>query len=114
MIAHVVLFQPRADLSPDARAALAAAFEAALREIPSIRRARVGARVRQGHGYEALMTVDYQYAAILEFADAAGLKAYLEHPAHSVMAARFYESFEHALMYDFDLQDGLSAIDALR
>ena len=44
MIAHVVLFKPRADLSPEARRRLAESFEAALRQIPSIRRARVGKR----------------------------------------------------------------------
>jgi hypothetical protein len=43
MIAHVVLFQPRADLSPTDREAFAAAFERAITEIPQVRRARVGA-----------------------------------------------------------------------
>jgi hypothetical protein len=106
MIAHVVLFKPRADLSPDARRELAASFEAALKQIPSIRRARVGRRITHGRGYEALMTVDYQYAAVLEFDDTAGLKAYLEHPAHQRLGAQFFEMFEQALMYDFDLAEG--------
>lgn len=110
MIAHVVLFKPRADLSPDAGRQLAASFEAALKQIPSIRRARVGRRIRHGRGYEELMTVDYQYAAVLEFDDAAGLKAYLEHPAHQQLGAQFFEMFEQALMYDFDLADGTGAL----
>ena len=67
MVAHVVLFSPRPELSEDARQSLADAFEAALREIPSIRRAHVGRRIVHGRPYEGLMTVDYQYAAILEF-----------------------------------------------
>jgi hypothetical protein len=106
MIAHVVLFKPRADLSADARRRLADSFETALKQIPSIRRARVGKRVTHGRGYEALMTVDYQYAAVLEFDDGDGLKAYLEHPAHQQLGAQFFEAFEQALMYDFDLRDG--------
>ena len=110
MIAHVVLFKPRADLSSDARRQLAASFEAALKQIPSIRRARVGRRIRHGRGYEALMTVDYQYAAVLEFDDATGLKAYLEHPAHQQLGAQFFEMFEQALMYDFDLAEGTGVL----
>ena len=110
MIAHIVLFKPRADLSPEARDRLAASFEAALRQIPSIRRARVGRRLTHGRGYEALMTVDYQFAAVLEFEDEAGLKAYLEHPAHQRLGAQFFDAFEQALMYDFDLAEGTGAL----
>jgi len=108
MIAHLVLFRPRPDLTSDARAALAAAFETAIREIPSIRRARVGRRVTHGRPYEALMRVDYQYTAILEFDDLAGLKAYLAHPAHDQLASRFFSACEDALMYDFEMSEGAS------
>lgn len=114
MIAHVVLFKPRADLSADARQRLAESFDAALREISSIRRARVGRRITHGRGYEALMTVDYQYAAVLEFDDEAGLKAYLEHPAHQQLGSQFFDVLEQALMYDFDLAEGTAALTGIR
>jgi hypothetical protein len=110
MIVHVVLFKPRPDLSPEAGRQLAASFEAALKQIPSIRRARVGRRITHGRVYEALMNVDYSYAAFLEFDDVAGVKAYLEHPAHQQLAAQFFDAFEHALIYDFDLADGTAAL----
>ena len=110
MIVHLVLFTPRADLSPEAKRQLANSFEAALKQIPSIRRARVGRRVTHGRGYEALMTVDYQYAAVLEFDDGDGLKAYLQHPAHEQLGAQFFEAFEQALMYDFDLAEGTAVL----
>lgn len=113
MIAHVVLFKPRADLSAEARRQLAASFETALKQIPSIRRARLGKRITHGRGYEALMTVDYQYAAILEFDDAAGLRTYLEHPAHQQLGSKFFDIFEQALMYDFDLTEGASGLAGL-
>ena len=113
MIAHLVLFQPRADLSPDARRQLAASFEVALKQIPSIRRARLGRRITHGRGYEALMTADYQYAAIIEFDDAAGLNASLEHPAHQQLGSQFFDVFEQALMYDFELSDGTAGLDGL-
>jgi hypothetical protein len=110
MIAHVVLFKPRADLGPADREALIGSFERAVREIGSVRRARVGPRVIHGRPYELLMRVDYQYAAVIEFDDLAGLQAYLEHPAHADLAARFFTAFEEALMYDFDLTEGAAPI----
>jgi hypothetical protein len=113
MIAHVVLFRPRADLAPEARGELVAAFDTALQAIPSIRRARVGARVVHGRPYEMLMRADYPYAAILEFDNLEGLRAYLEHPAHERLASRFFQAFEDALMYDFDMQDGAAGLAAM-
>jgi hypothetical protein len=107
MTAHVVLFRPRPDLTDEARQALVAAFDAALREIPAIRRARVGRRLMLGRPYESLMTGDYPYIAILEFADRAALAAYLEHPAHTQLASRFFAAFEEALIYDFELSEAV-------
>jgi hypothetical protein len=113
MIAHVVLFRPRADLQPAAREELVAAFETALQAIPSIRRAKVGARIVHGRPYEMLMRADYPYAAILEFENLDGLQAYLEHPAHERLALSFFAAFEEALMYDFDMQDGVAGLAAV-
>ena len=113
MIAHLVLFRPRANLSPRDRQSLVDALSAALREIPSIRRARVGRRITHGRPYEALMRVNYEYAALLEFDDLAGLQAYLQHPVHETLASRFFASFEEALMYDFELRDGADSLPDL-
>ena len=112
MIAHIVLFRPRADLSDSGRADLVSAFERAIREIPSIRGARIGTRVVHGRPYEALMRSNYSYAAVLEFDDLAGLKAYLEHPAHERLGSSFFEAFEEALMYDFEMQEGAAGLAA--
>jgi len=112
MITHIVLFRPRTDLPDSGREKLAAAFATAIEAIPSIRSARIGTRVLHGRPYEALMRAHYPYAAILEFDDLAGLKAYLEHPAHERLGASFFESFEEALMYDFDMQEGAAGLAA--
>ncbi|MBI3048897.1 MAG: Dabb family protein [Acidobacteria bacterium] len=110
MIAHVVLFRPRRDLSVDRRRALAAAFEAAVQQIPSIRRARVGRRLVLGRASEALTRADYPYMAIIEFDDRDGLTAYLEHPAHKQLAAQFFGAFEDALICDVELADGTAGL----
>jgi len=113
MVAHVVLFKPRPGLDASTRQRLADAFQQATREIPSIRRAHIGRRVMHGRPYEQLMTVDYEYAAILEFNTLADLTAYLEHDTHGTLGTLFFEAFEVALMYDYDMRDGESAAAAL-
>ena len=114
MIAHLVLFRPHPTLPKEARAGLADALSASLREIPSIRRVRVGRRVTHGREYETLMRSHYPYAALLEFDDIPGLKAYLDHPVHAQLATRFFEAFEEALMYDYELEEGQTGIEVLR
>ena len=58
------------------------------------------------------MRTHYSHAALLEFDDVAGLRAYLEHPAHQELASRFFEAFEEALIYDFEVKDGEAGIAA--
>ena len=105
MVAHVVLFTPKPGLDAATRRRLADAFQQALRDIPSIRRAHIGKRVKVGRPYEQLVTVDYEYAAILEFDTSDDLKAYLAHGAHDALGALFFEAFEVALMYDYEMTE---------
>lgn len=109
MVVHVVLFRPKATVSPEERKALAQAFENAVRTIPSVRRAQVGRRVRHGAGYEAIPQPDLQYAALLEFDDQTGLQAYLQHPAHPEPGRRFFEVMEEGVVFDYELRDGQTA-----
>jgi hypothetical protein len=104
VIAHLVLFRPRAGLADADRRGLAEALSTAARDIPSIRRVRVGTRVTHGRAYEQLMRVHYSHVAMLEFDDVDGLQAYLAHPAHDALAARFFAAFEEALFYDFEIE----------
>lgn len=105
MIAHVVLFRPRGGLSATEATAALDALRRAADGIPSIRRVRIGPRVRHGRQYEQQMAIDYSIAAIFEFDDLEGLQAYLSHPMHEPLASIFFGLFEEALMYDFDLAD---------
>jgi hypothetical protein len=113
MMLHVVLFRPRPGLATDARRELAQAFADAIDRIGSIKRARIGRRRTHGRAYEQLMRENYTHAAVLEFDDLEGLKAYLEHPAHTELGSRFFECFEQALMYDFDVHDGHEGLNTL-
>jgi len=102
MLVHVVLFSPRADLTDGDRTAFAASFEEAVRAIPTVRRARVGRRVVHGAGYER-GTAAFELLAMLEFDDLAGLLAYLHHPAHAALGARFGAELSASAVYDFEL-----------
>ena len=100
MLTHLVLMKPRPDLTDADRAALIAAFERAVGEIPTVRGVRVGRRVRHGAAYEqvALDAADY-----IDFDDLAGLQSYLRHPAHDELGVRFGRSLSAALVYDFEV-----------
>jgi hypothetical protein len=110
VLIHLVLFRPKPDLAPADRQHLADALAAAIRQIPTVRRARVGRRVTHGRPYEQLMRTDYSHLAMLEFDDLDGLKAYLEHPVHEQLATRFFAAFEEALMYDYEVDEGEAGV----
>ena len=110
MISHVVLMKARPDLNRDDRAAFVAAFERAVRDIPTVRTVRVGRRVRHGVGYEAAAPDAADYIAVIDFENLAGLQTYLGHPAHAELAAKFGQSLSAAMVYDFEV----GSLDALR
>jgi stress responsive alpha/beta barrel protein len=99
---HVVLLKPKADLSGSDRAALIAAFNLATREISTVREVRVGRRVSHGAAYEATAPDSADYLVSIGFDDLEGLQAYLRHPAHAELSARFYQCLSAAMVYDFE------------
>ncbi len=104
MIAHVILFKPKSDLSDEIRQSVLEGLSAAAVDIPTVRRLRVGRRVRHGRqGYEQAMHVDYEYAVIVEFDDVEGLTSYLAHPAHAAVGDHFTQASSNALAYDYEL-----------
>ena len=104
MIAHIILFAPRADLSPVQRDEILNAFTRATAAVPTVRNVRIGRRILHGlPGYEQSMRTDFEYAAIVEFDDVAGLEEYLRHPAHAAAGRHFSESAAASLAYDYAL-----------
>jgi hypothetical protein len=116
VVAHVVLFRPKPDLTADERRAFLAALQHAFTNIPLIKNARVGRRIIMGRLYDQQNTQDFPYAAILEFDTEADLRAYLEHPAHEMLGTQFYVTSEAAMVYDFELVEstGLAEFDLTR
>ena len=95
MISHVVLFRPRASLTPDQRKSLIDALRRAVEGIAQIKRATIGKRLLLNRpGYETQMAEHYEYSAILEFDSEADLRAYLDHPAHNELGKLLFTSAE--------------------
>lgn len=110
MIAHIVLFRPRATLTADQRQTLVNALRGAVDGIPQVKRATIGKRILLNRpGYETQMAEHYEYSAILEFESEADLRAYLDHPSHTDLGRLLFTSADAVLAYDF-LSTGLSEL----
>lgn len=104
MIAHIVLLQPRADLTEEQRRAALDTLSHAAGGMPEIRSVRLGRRVKHGlPGYEQRMTQDYEFALIVEVDDVAALTRYLRAPAHRALGDLFSTATQAALAYDFEM-----------
>jgi hypothetical protein len=107
MIAHVVLFRPKHDLPQADREGLVTAFTRAMRDIPDVRNVRIGRRVTHGAAYEGAAPVAADFLIVIDFDDLAGLQAYLRHPAHEELGARFNQALDSALVCDFEMGSDL-------
>ncbi len=83
MIAHVVFFEPRNNLSVSDKEQFLIEIRSSAKNIPSVARARIGRTVSFGvMPKQELGQTEYQYAAIFEFATQEDLQGYLVHPIH--------------------------------
>ena len=104
MIAHIILFEPRAELGARELQDVLDSFTSATATTRGLRNVRIGCRIKHGlPGYEQQMRQNFEYVAIIEFDDAAALREYLQHPAHAAAGRHFTESAASALAYDYAL-----------
>lgn len=99
MISHIVLFRPRADVTPDDERAFVVALENACRHVPTIRRATIGRSLPHDQG------PDFPYTAVIEFDDEAGLTTYLAHPLHVPLAALFRQTCAATVVVNAETTD---------
>jgi len=105
MTVHVVLFRPRPDVTEAQRDALFAAMRAAAAGIPTVRGFRIGKHLHNPPTYVLSGFPSFPWAAILEFDDEEGLRAYLGHPLHHSLGQQFNAAAEAALIYDYDIAE---------
>jgi len=102
VITHIVLLQPRADLTEEQRGEALETLKHAAANVPEIRSFRLGRRVKHGlPGYEQMMPHDFEFALIIEVDDIAALTRYLQAPAHLALGDLFYSASAAALAYDY-------------
>ena len=110
MIAHIVLLQPRRDLTDDQRRAALDTLAHAAANVPEIRSFRLGRRIKHGlPGYEQVMAQDFEFALIIEVDDVPALTRYLRAPAHAALGDLFSTATAAALAYDFEMEDIVSS-----
>lgn len=103
MIAHIVLFEPKAGTTATDRDGFLEALKVAVDAIPTVNRSFVGLAVKVGAKYEAAMGgMTYSYASVIEFDDVDGLKTYLEHPLHERIGQLFWQHCDRTLITDVD------------
>jgi hypothetical protein len=101
MIAHVVLFEPKATITDQDRETFLDVMKAAFREIPTVKRSMVAKRELFGAGYESKIgDQTYSYVCVAEFEDVDSLKAYLEHPLHQRLGQLFWQYCDRTLIVD--------------
>ena len=101
MIAHVVLFEPKATITEADREAFLETMKVAFQEIPTVQRSMVGERQSIGAGYESKLGDNtYSYVSVVEFADLSGLRDYLTHPLHQRLGELFWQYCDRTMIVD--------------
>ena len=101
MIAHVVLFEPKATITDADRENFLDAMRTAFREIPTVTRSMVAKRQLVGAGYEAKIgDATYSYVSVVEFEGVPELRTYLEHPLHQRLGHLFWEYCDRTTIID--------------
>ena len=92
MIRHTVLFNVRADATPQEIDAVVRAAQAMPGQIPGIRNLAVS------RSFEVVQPPRYQYGLTMEFDDEATLRSYLAHPVHQQVRELFVPLCEERLV----------------
>jgi hypothetical protein len=110
VISHIVLFNPKPDVTPDQRRSFALAVRETCRSIDVVQAARIGRAKDVPAGYSrSLGEKTYQYAAVLDFDTEADLVKYLQHPLHRELGRLFWETCESTIVVEVEMKDGRSA-----
>jgi heme-degrading monooxygenase HmoA len=95
MITHVVLLNPKTEVSADEIASVLDHVRGLQKDIPGIVETRVGKNLSPNHQ-------GYTYGFVMRFVDEEHLKAYAPHPAHQVVSRELRAMCENII--DFDIE----------
>jgi hypothetical protein len=97
---HVVVFHAKKDAPKDAVSAAIADCHELLEGIPSVRGLKVGRPAEMGT--PNVPKQNYDFALVVLVDDAAGLKAYLDHPQHKKFVEKHGPNFDLEKLQVFD------------
>lgn len=109
MISHIVLFQPKADLSHGDILLFAQQLRRTMSGVPSVRSARIGRRVDVSSGEPRNFgDMAYEFAAVVDFEDRSGLVDYLRHPLHQALGELFWRYCGSTVITEVEMVDATS------
>jgi heme-degrading monooxygenase HmoA len=95
MITHVVMLNPKTEVSADKIERVLDQVRGLQKDIPGIIETRVGKNLSANHQ-------GYTYGFVMRFVDKEHLKAYAPHPAHQVVSRELQAICESII--DFDIE----------
>lgn len=95
MITHVVLLQPRPEVTEEEIATILSHVSSLQKHISGILKTRVGKNLSTGHR-------GYTYGFVMHFIDKEHLKEYAPHPAHQVVSQELQDMCLSII--DFDIE----------
>jgi Stress responsive A/B Barrel Domain len=109
VISHIVLFNPKKDVSQAARKSFALQIRDVCRTIGSVRAARIGRAIAVNPGYgRSFGDKTYEFAAILDFDRQDDLITYLQHPLHDELGRLFWLYCESTVVVEVETRDAKS------
>jgi len=100
---HVVVFRMKEDAPKDAVEKALADCRELLAKVPSVRSVRAGRPAAEGT--PDVPKMQYDFALLVLFEDAAGLKAYIDHPLHVKFVQKHGPNFNMEKLQVFDFMD---------
>jgi len=95
MISHIVLLQPKAEVTEEEITAVLSHVQGLQQHIPGIVETQVGRNLSVHHQ-------GYVYGFVMRFVNAEHLKAYAPHPAHQVVSEELQNICQSII--DFDIE----------
>lgn len=110
MISHIVLFEPKPELTQNDYLLFAQQLGSVLRNVPGVIRAEIGRAVDVDSGQRRNFGGHtYNFSAVITFSGEEDLVAYLNHPEHIELGRLFWEYCRSTVVMEAQIVDGMTS-----